>query len=118
MALKTGAEYLDSIESYGLEAHILGQKTGDLPEHGLVQPSRQAVAFTYDCACNPETRDLFCVESNLTNEPVNRFTHLHQSREDLINKVNMQRYCGVQTACCFQRCVGTGRGQRHLQHHL
>ena len=48
MALKTGAEYLDSIESYGLEAHILGQKTGDLTEHGLVQPSRQAVAFTYD----------------------------------------------------------------------
>ncbi len=106
MALKTGAEYLDSIESYGLEAHILGQKTEDLTEHGLVQPSRQAVAFTYDCACSPETRDLFCVESNLTHEAVNRFTHLHQSAEDLVNKVKMQRYCGVQTACCFQRCVG------------
>ena len=63
MALKTGAEYLDSIKNYGLEAHILGQKTGDLTEHGLVQPSRQAVAFTYDSAHRPETRDLFCVES-------------------------------------------------------
>jgi 4-hydroxybutyryl-CoA dehydratase/vinylacetyl-CoA-Delta-isomerase len=70
MALKTGAEYLDSIESYGLEAHILGQKTGDRPEHGLVQPSRQAVAFTYDCACNPETRDLFCVEMIQLNETI------------------------------------------------
>ena len=45
MGLKTGAEYLDSIKNYGLEAHILGQKTGDLTEHGLVQPSRQAVGY-------------------------------------------------------------------------
>ncbi|MFH0789550.1 MAG: 4-hydroxyphenylacetate 3-hydroxylase N-terminal domain-containing protein [Pseudomonadota bacterium] len=106
MALKTGQEYLDSIQSLGLEAHILGQKTGSLPEHGLVEPSRRAVAFTYDGAHNPETQALFCVESPLCHETVNRFTHLHQSREDLINKVNLQRLCGFQTACCFQRCVG------------
>jgi 4-hydroxybutyryl-CoA dehydratase/vinylacetyl-CoA-Delta-isomerase len=37
---------------------------------------------------------------------VNRFTHLHQSTDDLMNKVIMQRYCGNVTACCFQRCVG------------
>ena len=106
MALKTGDEYLDSIKSLGLEAHILGQKTGNLPEHGLVGPSRRAVAFTYDCAHDPETRELFCVESPLCQDTVNRFTHLHQSTEDLVNKVKMQRYCGLQTGCCFQRCVG------------
>ncbi len=106
MALKTGKEYLDSIKSYGLEAHILGQKTDNLPEHGLVTPSRQAVAFTYDCARDPKTRELFCVESTLCQDTVNRFTHPHQSTEDLINKVKMQRYCGHQTGCCFQRCVG------------
>lgn len=106
MALKTGDEYLDSIKALGLEAHILGQKTGNLPEHGLVEPSRRAVAFTYDCAHDPETRELFCVESPLCQDTVNRFTHLHQSTEDLVNKVKMQRYCGLQTGCCFQRCVG------------
>ena len=106
MALKTGDEYLDSIKSLGLEAHILGQKTGNLPEHGLVGPSRRAVAFTYDCAHDPETQELFCVESPLCQDTVNRFTHLHQSTEDLVNKVKMQRYCGLQTGCCFQRCVG------------
>jgi 4-hydroxybutyryl-CoA dehydratase/vinylacetyl-CoA-Delta-isomerase len=106
MALKTGQEYLDSIRTLGLEAHILGQKTDSLTDHGLVEPSRKAVAFTYDGAHYPETQDLFCVESNLCNETVNRFTHLHQSTEDLVNKVKLQRYCGIQTACCFQRCVG------------
>jgi len=106
MALKTGKEYLDSLKSLDLEANILGQKTGDLPDHRLVEPSQKAVAFTYDSAGNPETQELFCAESSLSNDTVNRFTHLHQSTQDLINKVNMQRYCGVMTACCFQRCVG------------
>jgi len=106
MGLKKGDEYLKSIKSLRLKAHVLGEKPGDLPEHGLVEPSQKAVAFTYDAAQDKETRDLFCVESSLGKYVVNRFTHLHQSADDLVNKVKMQRYCGVQTGCCFQRCVG------------
>ncbi|MCB2189157.1 MAG: 4-hydroxybutyryl-CoA dehydratase [Deltaproteobacteria bacterium] len=106
MSLKTGKEYLDSIEALGLKAHILGHRTNQLSEHGLVSPSRRAVAFTYDAAHDPQTRDLFCVESSLCHEVINRFSHLHQSAADLVNKVKMQRHCGLGTACCFQRCVG------------
>ncbi len=106
MGLKKGDEYLKSIKSLRLKAHVLGEKPGDLPEHGLVKPSQKAVAFTYDAAQDEETRDLFCVESSLGKDVVNRFTHLHQSADDLVNKVKMQRYCGVQMGCCFQRCVG------------
>ena len=106
MGLKKGEEYLQSIKSLGLKAHVLGETPEDLPEHGLVVPSQKAVAFTYDAAQNRETRDLFCTESSLCKDVVNRFTHLHQSAADLVNKVKMQRYCGVQTGCCFQRCVG------------
>ena len=39
-------------------------------------------------------------------EKINRFCHIHQSTEDLINKVKMQRLLGQKTASCFQRCVG------------
>jgi len=106
MSLKTGQEYLDSVKSLDLNAHILGKKTGELSGHRLVEPSRRAVAFTYDCAHHPGTRELFCVESSLSHDVANRFTHIHQSTEDLVNKVKMQRYCGIHTACCFQRCVG------------
>jgi 4-hydroxybutyryl-CoA dehydratase / vinylacetyl-CoA-Delta-isomerase len=106
MALKTGGEYLESLESQDLDAHILGEKTGRLAEHGLVNPSRQAVAFTYDAAHGPESRGLLRAVSHLCNDEVNRFTHLHQSPEDLVNKIKMQRYCGAMTGCCFQRCVG------------
>ena len=44
--------------------------------------------------------------SNLTGQKINRFTHLHQSTEDLVKKVKMQRLLGQKTASCFQRCVG------------
>ena len=106
MSLKTGKEYIDSIRSLGLEANVMGKKQGDLQDNPMVSPSASAVAATFDCAHAADTRELFQVVSPLTGEPVNRFSHLHQSTEDLMNKVKMQRHCGNITGCCFQRCVG------------
>jgi 4-hydroxybutyryl-CoA dehydratase/vinylacetyl-CoA-Delta-isomerase len=106
MSLKTGDEYIQSIKSLGLDANVMGKKTGNLPGNPLVEPSIKAVAATYDGAHMSATKDLFRVISPLAGEEVNRFTHLHQSNDDLISKVIMQRHCGNVTACCFQRCVG------------
>lgn len=106
MALKNGEQYLKSLEELDLTAHVLGEKTSGLYDHRLVTPSRRAVAFTYDAAHQEQTRELMRAQSHLCNAEVNRFTHLHRSPEDLVNKVKMQRYCGAMTGCCFQRCVG------------
>lgn len=106
MALKNGEEYIASLKSLALKAHVMGKEEPNLPEHPLISPSVRAVATTYDCAHREETRDLFRAYSPLTGQEVNRFTHLHQSPQDLVKKVMMQRYCGNLTASCFQRCVG------------
>jgi 4-hydroxybutyryl-CoA dehydratase/vinylacetyl-CoA-Delta-isomerase len=106
MALRTGDDYIASIEALDLEANVLGEHRGDLAAYPLVRPSLRAVAATYDCAHNGEVGSLFRVHSPLIGEEVNRFTHLHQSADDLVSKVLMQRHCGNRTACCFQRCVG------------
>lgn len=106
MAVKTGDGYIASIRSLRLKAHVMGELTRDLCDHPLVAPSIRAVAATFDCAHLDETRSLFRTCSSLSGEEINRFTHLHQSTEDLIYKVVMQRHCGNITACCFQRCVG------------
>ena len=106
MTLRTGKEYIASIEALGLEANLLGHKAADLTHHPLVKPSLQAVATTFDCAYSEDNRSLFRVRSSLTGEEINRFNHLHQSTTDLTNKVIMQRTCGNLTGCCFQRCVG------------
>jgi len=96
MALKTGEEYLKSIKSLNLEAQVMGRKTGDLTEHPLVAPSLSAVAATFDGAHSDceETRRLFCTPSSICGDEVSRFTHLHQSTEDLVDKVRLQRHCG------------------------
>jgi 4-hydroxybutyryl-CoA dehydratase/vinylacetyl-CoA-Delta-isomerase len=106
MALMTGDEYIESIKALGLEANLMGAKTGTLPDHPLVEPSIRAVAATYDSAQRKEAASLFRVKSSLSGEEINRFSHLHQSTDDLVNKVKMQRYLGNITSCCFQRCVG------------
>ena len=106
MALRKGNEYIASLKSLKLEANVMGKKVQDLPDHPLVSPSVHAVAATFDCAYRDETRDIFRARSSLSGEEINRFTHLHQSPEDLVKKVMMQRHCGNITACCFQRCVG------------
>jgi 4-hydroxybutyryl-CoA dehydratase/vinylacetyl-CoA-Delta-isomerase len=106
MTLMTGDEYIESIKALGLEANLMGAKTGTLPDHPLVEPSIRAVAATYDSAQKEEAASLFRVKSSLSGEEINRFSHLHQSTDDLVNKVKMQRYLGNITSCCFQRCVG------------
>ncbi len=106
MALKTGPEYIDSIRELNLTAHVMGNKAGELTKNPLVEPSLNAVAATYAGAHQDRSKDLFRVVSPLCREEVNRFTHLHQSTQDLMNKVIMQRHCGNVTGCCFQRCVG------------
>jgi 4-hydroxybutyryl-CoA dehydratase / vinylacetyl-CoA-Delta-isomerase len=106
MPLKKGEEYISSIKSLGLESNLMGTRETAPTNHPLVLPSIRAVAATYDCAYREESRSLFRVFSPLCGEEINRFTHLHRSTEDLINKVVMQRSCGNITGCCFQRCVG------------
>ena len=45
-------------------------------------------------------------EMCIRDRKINRFTHIHQSSDDLVKKVKMQRLLGQKTAACFQRCVG------------
>jgi 4-hydroxybutyryl-CoA dehydratase / vinylacetyl-CoA-Delta-isomerase len=106
MAIRTGDAYVASIKKLNLKAQVLGKETANLTEHPLVAPSLRAVAATFDCAHDESSRELFRVRSSLTGEEINRFMHLHQSTQDLMNKVLMQRHCGNVTSCCFQRCVG------------
>src|SRR5678816_3373241 len=69
-----------------------------------IRPSINAVAETYDLA----TRDpeLASVKSSLTGNEVNRFLHIAEGAEDLVNQNRMQRRLGQLTGTCFQRCVG------------
>ena len=106
MALMTPQEYIESLRKLNTRVYMFGEKIDNWVDHPMIRPSINCVAMTYALAQDPQYADLMTVKSSLTGHTINRFTHLHQSTEDLINKVKMQRLLGQKTASCFQRCVG------------
>ena len=106
MALMTGEQYIESMRKLNLQVYMFGKKIDNVVDDPILRPSLNSVRMTYDLAQMPEYEDLMTATSSLTGEKINRFTHIHQSTQDLINKVRMQRLLGQKTAACFQRCVG------------
>lgn len=106
MALKTKAEYIDSLRQMKKRIFLFGEEIDNFVDHPMIRPSLNAVAMTYELSHETQYDDLLTVDSSLSGEKVNRFTHLHQSTDDLVKKVKLLRLLGQCTACCFQRCVG------------
>ena len=106
MALKTPQQYLDELRQLKINLYMFGEKVENYVDHPIIRPSINAMAMTYKLAHDPEYEDLMTATSSLTGKKINRFTHIHQSTEDLIKKVKMQRLLGQKTGSCFQRCVG------------
>jgi 4-hydroxybutyryl-CoA dehydratase/vinylacetyl-CoA-Delta-isomerase len=106
MALKTGKEYEESLRKLKFKVYLQGELVNSPVDHPIIRPSMNSVKMTYDLAQDPQYEDLMTATSNITGKKINRFCHLHQSTEDLVKKVKMQRLLGQKTAACFQRCVG------------
>lgn len=102
----TGENYIKSISDMNMEIWMFGEKVSSAVDNPILRPSLNSVKATYDLAEQPEYEDLMTATSHLTGEKINRFCHIHQSPDDLIKKVKMQRLLGQKTAACFQRCVG------------
>lgn len=106
MPLMTKEQYIESLRKLNTKVYLFGELIDNPVDHPMIRPSLNSVAMTYELAQIPEYKDVMTTTSNLTGKTINRFCHLHQSTEDLINKVKMQRLCGQKTGSCFQRCVG------------
>ncbi len=104
--MKTGSEYLESIRKMKMRIYMFGEQIENSVDNPVLRPSLNSVKATYEMAEAPEHAALMTATSHLTGKKINRFCHIHQSPEDLLNKVKMQRLLGQKTASCFQRCVG------------
>ncbi|MEW6423294.1 MAG: 4-hydroxyphenylacetate 3-hydroxylase family protein [Bacillota bacterium] len=106
MSLKTANEYLQSLRKMKTRVYLFGEIIENFVDHPIIRPSINSVAKSYELALDGRYNDLLTAAPSLTGETVNRFTHLHQSTDDLVRKVKMLRLMGQKTAACFQRCVG------------
>jgi len=104
--MMTPEQYEESLDKLDLSVYMFGRKITSLGADPIIRPSRNAVAKTYEMAGRPEHQELMTAVSHLDGRRINRFTHIFQSREDLVRKSKMGRLLGSATGCCFQRCVG------------
>ncbi len=106
MALMTGAEYVESLKEFKPIVYALGEKVDNVVDHPSLQPFINVSAMTYELVNLPEFGEIITVESNLNGEKINRFTHIHNCKEDLLKKIKMIRLLSQRTGMCVQRCIG------------
>ena len=106
MPLKTPEEYVESLRALKIRAYVAGVRVDSVVDHPLVAPHVNTVAKTYELAHVSEYQEVMTAVSHLTGERVHRYTHIFQTPDDLVKKLQMLRLLGQVTGTCFQRCVG------------
>jgi 4-hydroxybutyryl-CoA dehydratase/vinylacetyl-CoA-Delta-isomerase len=102
----TKKDYIQSLKELHHAVYYNGKRVEDVTEHPALRPHINAAALTYELALRPEHEPLMTAVSHLSGKKINRFTHIHQTVDDLIKKVQMLRLIAHETGSCFQRCVG------------
>ena len=104
MAIGTYEEYKARLLKMKPNVYINGKKvdrSGDWIDGGCY-----VIKQTYDYSNNPEFADVCTATSHLTGKKISRFSHIHQSKEDLLNKQAMTRLLCHRVGGCTQRCMG------------
>lgn len=100
----TGEDYLASLRGRNITCYLFGERVPEPVDNPLIRPSINALKATYDLAI--EDPELATALSPLTGTRVNRFLHIVEGPDDLVQKNRMQRRLGQITGTCFQRCAG------------
>lgn len=102
--MRTKQQFIDGLSKMRRNIYANGQKIDRTDE--LQMPCINTIGLTYDEAEKPENADLLLAKSHLTGETINRFTHIHQNKEDLHKKQDMTRDLCKIAGSCIQRCMG------------
>ena len=106
--MKNAQQYKDSLRERNVRVYIKGelQDPKTLIDHPFIKGHVASASMTYALAASSEYEDLCTAKSHLTGHKINRFTHIHQSIDDLLKKIKMLRTISQKTGTCYQRCVG------------
>jgi len=102
--MRTKEQYMQGLTKMKRNVYFNGNLIDRIDE--LQKPCLNTIGATYDEAAKPENRELLTAVSHLTGERINRFTHIHQSTDDLHKKQDMTRLMCHKVGGCTQRCMG------------
>jgi len=106
MGVMTKAEYIESLRKLSPTVYMFGEKIDNVVDNPRLRAGIEATGATYELAEKDEYRDLFVRQSELINEPINRFNGPPMSIEDLVARVKINRLLGKSVGTCHQRCTG------------
>ncbi len=102
--MRTSEEYRQDLYNMKPNVYVRGKKVGrDSPE---LRGGINVISKTFDLAEHPDYEDLLTTRSHISGKKINRFTHIHQSVEDLLKKQLMTRKLCWIVGGCIQRCMG------------
>jgi len=104
MGIKIFDDYYSRIKKMKRNLYMEGKKVGRDDER--LKGQLYTIKETYDRANDPEFEDICTATSHLTGEKINRFTHIHQSVDDLLKKQLMTKVLSHRVGGCIMRCMG------------
>jgi 4-hydroxyphenylacetate 3-monooxygenase/4-hydroxybutyryl-CoA dehydratase/vinylacetyl-CoA-Delta-isomerase len=102
--MRTYEEYLEKLKSMKSNLHFRGElirRDGPQLEQG-----RNNIRLTFDLAEDQKNAEVFTAFSPIIRSKINRFCHVHNCNEDLLNKQQMTRVACNYCSSCVQRCMG------------
>ena len=100
--MRTKEDYMNDLSKMKKNLYYNGEKIDRLDERQM--NTINTIGTTFDMF--EEYGDLMKVKSHLTGDIINRFTHIHQSTDDLHKKQDMTRRLCQKVGGCIQRCMG------------
>ena len=104
--MRTFKEYQEKLKGMRKNVYMNGELVER--DHPSLVRGQNIIAITFNAAQSkdPELRKLATATSHLTGKTINRFAHVYQTEEDLLNKQKMIRRLGEKAGGCIQRCMG------------
>ena len=102
--MRTKQQYIEGLRKMRRNIYVNGEKIARDDEIQI--PTINTYGLTFDYAADPKYEDLCTAKSHLTGEKINRFCHIHHSKEDLHKKQDMTRALCQMAGGCIQRCMG------------
>src|SRR3990170_7263086 len=88
--MRTKQQYIEGLRKMRRNIYVNGEKIARDDE--VQMPTIHTMGLTFDYAADPKNEDLCTAKSHLTGEKINRFCHIHQSKEGFFKKKKKKKH--------------------------
>lgn len=106
MALMTPEEFEASLRERKPKVFMNGKRVESVLDNPNTRTVVESNKASYAWALDPRYKDVMTCHSPLIDEPVNRYTYVSASNEDLVKKAEAGTFTSERLGTCIYRCVG------------